>query len=106
MIQPVGVNETCIAVFLNFAKKLINFRPSYRHDFGVFCVGKVERDPPLNLTWSIMKWEVQKTARKCAPRVLYEEYLVNKLNKKCFNKYIFLQDPLYNFYLYFCIIQL
>ena len=47
MIQPVGVNETCIAVFLHFAKKLINFRPSYRHDFGVFCVGKVERDPPI-----------------------------------------------------------
>ena len=63
---------------------LFNFRPSYRHDFGVFCVYKVGRDPPLNLTFSIMKWEVQKTAGICAARALNKEYLVNKLNKKMF----------------------
>ena len=101
-------------VFLNFAKKLINFRPSYRHDFGVFCVGKVERDPPLNLTWSIMKWEVQKTARKCAPRVLYEEYLVNKLNKNVLINIFFYKNhytiSIYIFVLYnyniFCITKI
>ena len=45
-------------------RKFVNFDPSFRRDYSVFFVCQGGRDPPMNLTFSIMKWEVQKRAGK------------------------------------------
>ena len=98
-IQPVGVNETCIDIsnikyILTFYKENKSFlTPRIFAILADFVCYKVERDPPLKLTLSIMKWEGQEISVNPVARALNKEYLVNKLNI-FFHKYNIFREPL------------
>ena len=80
IFHQLDLMQHTLKYFYLLQRKLVIFDPSYRRDFRGFCINKVGRDPPLNLTLSIMKQEGHKIGVKTVARALNKEYLVNKLN--------------------------